>query len=629
MSKNRHALLLLILAGLIWAPPAAATNYVVNLTTDPDNTMGQCAAAGNCSLRQAVNTANANAGADVITFSVNTITLTNAPDAGGVAPSDSVTIDGGGTVTINVTGGARAFQWKQPGVSTITSALKNITVQGLTAGAAGGGGLVGGGLNPTPTNTVTMDHVTIRNNVLASGGGGALQVSGQGVTLNVVDSTISGNSVPAGGRGGGIFVGSFGKLNLTRSTVSGNSAPIGGGLDVEPGADTVNVVNSTFSGNSTTGLGAAIYDDNNAVNLSYNSFAGNTGPAGTGAVEINGGSGADIKGNIFTGNTPANCKSVSPPTTAGFNFDSGTTCVTGANPTDHASTTVTLGALADNGGPTFTRALPSGSPAIDAGGTGGACTAIGGGSLGTDQRGTARPQGAQCDSGAFEFVSPPANTALPAIAGTAGAGQTLTCSQGSWSGGLPQTYAFQWRRDGADIAGATSSTYAVLAADQGHSLVCRVTATNSAASAAADSAAVTVPADGGDGGGGGGGGDGGGGGGGTTDTTPPAGTLEGKSKQDVDKLALTVGSNEQSTASGQASVSTGGAKKKPIASKTATAEIAANGTAKLTFKFSKKNLKKIKKLIKRGKKPKAKITVTVTDTATNKATLSKTVKLKD
>jgi len=105
-------------------------------------------------------------------------------------------------------------------------------------------------------------------------------------------------------------------------------------------------------------------------------------------------------------------------------------------------------------------------------------------------------------------------------------------------------------------------------------------------------------------------------------------SLNGKSKQDVDKLALTVGSNEQATASGQASVSTGGGKKKPITSKTATADIAANGTAKLSFKFSKKNLRKIKKLIKKHKKPKAKITISLTDTSSNKSTLSKSVKLK-
>jgi hypothetical protein len=50
----------------------------------------------------------------------------------------------------------------------------------------------------------------------------------------------------------------------------------------------------------------------------------------------------------------------------------------------------------DNGGPTQTRALAAGSAAIDAGG---ACTA-------TDQRGVARPAGASCDSGAYEFAPP-------------------------------------------------------------------------------------------------------------------------------------------------------------------------------------------------------------------------------
>ena len=120
----------------------------------------------------------------------------------------------------------------------------------------------------------------------------------------------------------------------------------------------------------------------------------------------------------------------------------------------------------------------------------------------------------------------------------------------------------------------------------------------------------------------------GGGGGGGTDTTPPSGTLDGKSKQDVDKLSLTVGSDEAGTASGQASVNVPSGKK-PVISKTATASVPADGTAKLKFKFKKSSLKKIKKAIAKGGKPKAKITVTVTDGVGNKARISKTVKLKD
>jgi hypothetical protein len=58
-----------------------------------------------------------------------------------------------------------------------------------------------------------------------------------------------------------------------------------------------------------------------------------------------------------------------------------------------------LAPLADNGGPTFTLALLPGSPAIDAGDDT-ACPP-------TDQRGVARPIGAHCDIGAFEFVPTP------------------------------------------------------------------------------------------------------------------------------------------------------------------------------------------------------------------------------
>ena len=60
-----------------------------------------------------------------------------------------------------------------------------------------------------------------------------------------------------------------------------------------------------------------------------------------------------------------------------------------------------LGALADNGGPTQTHALLTGSPAIDAAGD---CVADL--SITTDQRGISRPQGTACDIGAFEPPPP-------------------------------------------------------------------------------------------------------------------------------------------------------------------------------------------------------------------------------
>lgn len=97
---------------------------------------------------------------------------------------------------------------------------------------------------------------------------------------------------------------------------------------------------------------------------------------------------------------------------------------------------------------------------------------------------------------------PPANTALPAISGTALQGQTLTASSGSWSGTLPITFAYQWQRCDAaggtcgNIAGATNQTYLLAAADVGGTLRAVVTATNGdgvAAATSAQSAVVGAP----------------------------------------------------------------------------------------------------------------------------------------
>jgi hypothetical protein len=90
----------------------------------------------------------------------------------------------------------------------------------------------------------------------------------------------------------------------------------------------------------------------------------------------------------------------------------------------------------------------------------------------------------------------PANTMAPAISGTALVGQTLTCSQGSWSASPAPGYAFRWQRNTgggfANITGATASTHTLVAADETHDLRCVVTATNSQGSASANSNTVTV-----------------------------------------------------------------------------------------------------------------------------------------
>ncbi len=93
----------------------------------------------------------------------------------------------------------------------------------------------------------------------------------------------------------------------------------------------------------------------------------------------------------------------------------------------------------------------------------------------------------------------PVNTAAPTISGTATVGQTLTTSDGTWSN-APTSYAYQWLRCNGggnscvSIANATQKTYVLVAADDGHAIAAKVTATNSDGSTAAESAATSAVA---------------------------------------------------------------------------------------------------------------------------------------
>ena len=79
--------------------------------------------------------------------------------------------------------------------------------------------------------------------------------------------------------------------------------------------------------------------------------------------------------------------------------------------------------------------------------------------------------------GFASFSEAPINENPPSVSGDAVVGGTLTCDDGAWSGSKPQSYRISWLRDGA-ANGSTGATYVVPAADAGHSVACKVTATN-------------------------------------------------------------------------------------------------------------------------------------------------------
>jgi hypothetical protein len=77
----------------------------------------------------------------------------------------------------------------------------------------------------------------------------------------------------------------------------------------------------------------------------------------------------------------------------------------------------------------------------------------------------------------INLVIVPVNSVAPVISGNLQFGQTLTTTDGTWSN-TPTSYAYQWKRDGASIGGATASTRVLAELDAGADMTCEVTASN-------------------------------------------------------------------------------------------------------------------------------------------------------
>jgi len=77
----------------------------------------------------------------------------------------------------------------------------------------------------------------------------------------------------------------------------------------------------------------------------------------------------------------------------------------------------------------------------------------------------------------------PVNSVLPAVSGSLVNGSTLTAYEGVWTN-APTSYAYQWKKGGVNIGGATNKTYATVAGDVGGIITVTVTPSNSAGAGA-------------------------------------------------------------------------------------------------------------------------------------------------
>jgi CSLREA domain-containing protein len=239
----------------------------------------------------------------------------------------------------------------------------------------------------------------------ASGGFGGGVFVQAGATLVMLDSAVKTNTAV---RGGGI--GAAGVVSLNRSTVSGNAASFlrqtsGGGVAVDPSGGLL-LVNSTVTGNTasdsnggTSSRGGGVFSAGQLA-INFSTIAGNTAAEGNFHVIAPQEGTLTLINSVLAADAGDACAGTGLGSLTATNNVADDSSCQFKDPSNRQNATTALGPLANNGGPTDTRALLPASAAIDAAG---AC-----GKVTTDQRQVTRPAltGGVCDSGAYEYRAP-------------------------------------------------------------------------------------------------------------------------------------------------------------------------------------------------------------------------------
>ncbi len=435
---------------------AAAPQLVVTKTADTRD--GACNA--DCSLREAIDAANASTSVVIVPAGTYAITRSGRnEDANATGDLDLLSSMGvygapNGATIVDAAGLDRAIDIKPdaaaspafPSISLGDLVLREGDVSGPQFERDGGNLRVRGN-----TTFFGIDRVDATlGNTQESGGGFFIEGTG-----TVRRANLSENS--AGLNGGGIaVVNNPNRAVIEESLLYRNLALQGAGLYVQ---GEVLVSNSTIAANRASILGGGVATFTGRLELASSTVVDNIAGLGGGGggmliAQPTLPPGDAITNSIVArnstdaGDASPDCISQSPTPRAYSLIQSGTACgppgtgdVTGLAPGIAAT-------AGDQGGPTHTYALLAGSPALDAGDPAG-CRDAAGALLATDQRGQGFPRvvGLRCDIGALE--SPPTlppgppslamasdtglsssdgvtNDATPTFTGACAAGTTVT-----------------------------------------------------------------------------------------------------------------------------------------------------------------------------------------------------------
>lgn len=431
------------LVGLLLSVEVSALDFQVTRLDDPppDGCL-----AGDCSLREAVMTANQLSGHDRILLTTGLYLLTIPGSATGNAAVgdvdilDSVEImgDNADDTVILASHNNRHFSVGTSGAASLRHMRLDGGRASVGAAISSNGRLVledailsnnvatgdGGALRSASGETMVVRRVRFLDNS-AGGDGGAIRSGTPGVRIS--GSVFEGNDATQGGAisgydirvrtsrfhdnvaivKGGAISGDAGcgcsRIQVDSSTFTDNtvgSKSLGGAISATHALD---VRSSTFNGNA-AGAGSAIHVSNqslgDSLRVAGSTFSGNTAQLAGNAIYFGSTSGDDLwlYGNIIVGNCTRNGAGTGRIRGSGNVESNGATCVVPlGNTLNVTPAQLALGPLADNGGPTLTM-LPE--PAS---------IAIGRGSQleceSPDQRGFSRADG-DCDAGSVEVDAP-------------------------------------------------------------------------------------------------------------------------------------------------------------------------------------------------------------------------------
>jgi len=282
--------------------------------------------------------------------------------------------DRSGSVTVNGIGTTRLFTVNAGSAL----AAHSLTVTGGNTGSESGGLYNDGG-------TLTLNNSIVKNNTGHLGGG----IYCNNGPLTLTNTTVSGNHGTF--QTGGLHQDGS-AATLTNCTFAGNTTVNNGGAIYATGGTVCRIVQCTFSGNAagtdTGGSGGALMTYAGAqVHFQHSTIAGNTADTAGGGIQVSTAQGVTVTLDhcIVSNNTGASANADD----INGNYTAQNTNVVVAHPIGTRSGTVPLtqdpllSPLGNWGGPTQTRYLRPGSPAIDAG-TVSASTPL------FDQRGRAR-----------------------------------------------------------------------------------------------------------------------------------------------------------------------------------------------------------------------------------------------